>query len=186
SLLKEDGTPDYFEISPGFVSLIVIPDIRNKNSFDPLQPRASQNLLNEIEDFIQPLNSLHVKFEADHPEYETVFLDFRVKFYEQFDANAYRKILNEDIVKYLSPWAFGDFSDIHFGGELYKSIIIRFIEERPYVDFISQFKMYQRIGSEDQNTTDLSRIVATSARAILVSARTHTINLIEKDKVCDE
>jgi hypothetical protein len=186
SILQEDGTPDYFEISPGFVSLIVIPDIRNKNSFDPLQPRASQNLLREIEDFIDPLNSLHVKFDADNPEYETVFLDFRVKFYDKYDSNAYRKILNEDIVRYLSPWAYGDFSDIHFGGELYKSIIIRFIEERSYVDFISQFKMYQRIGTEDQNTADRSRISATSARAILVSARTHTISLIEKDKVCDE
>ena len=186
SILKEDGTPDYFEISPGFVSLIVIPDIRNKNSFDPLQPRASQNLLREIEDFIDPLNSLHVKFAADNPEYETVFLDFRVKFYDQYDSNAYLKILNEDIVRYLSPWAYGDFSDIHFGGALYKSIIIRFIEERPYVDFISQFKMYQRIGTEDENTRDRSSIMATSARAILVSARTHTISLIEKDKVCDE
>jgi hypothetical protein len=186
SNLKEDGTPDYFEIAPGFVSLIVIPDIRNKNSFDPLQPRASQNLLREIEDFIGPLNSLHVKFDADNPEYETIFLDFRVKFYDRFDANAYLKILNEDIVRYLSPWAYGDFSDIHFGGELHKSIIIRFIEERPYVDFISQFKMYHRIGTDDENTNDLSKITATSARAILVSARTHSISLIDKDKVCDE
>ena len=186
SILNEAGKPDYFEISPGFVSLIVIPDIRNRNSFDPLQPRASQNLLREIEDFIDPLNSLHVKFDADNPEYETVFLDFRVKFYNQFDANAYSKILNDDIVRYLSPWAFGDFSNIHFGGELYKSVIIRFIEERPYVDFISHFKMYQRLGINDQNITDMSMIVASSARAILVSAPTHNIDLINKDKVCDE
>jgi len=186
SINKEDGTPDYFEISPGFVSLIVIPDIRNKNSFDPLQPRASQNLLREIEDFISPLHSLHVKFDADNPDYETVFLDFRVKFYDQFDANAYRKILNDDIVRYLSPWAYGEFSDIHFGGKLYKSVIIRFIEERPYVDFISHFKMYQRKGDEDKNIADHSMVSASSARAILVSARTHSIDLIEKDKVCDE
>ncbi len=186
SILDEKKKSDYFEISPGFVSLIVIPDIRNKNSFDPLQPRASQNLLSEIEDFLQPLHSLHVKFDADNPDYETVFLDFRVKFYKQYDANAYRKILNEDIVRYLSPWAYGDFSDIHFGGELYKSVIIRFIEERPYVDFISHFKMFQRFGIDDKNTSDRSSIIASSARAILVSAGTHTINLIEKDKVCDE
>ena len=186
SILDEAGKPDYFEISPGFVSLIVIPDIRNKNSFDPLQPRASQNLLREIEDFIDPLNSLHVKFDADNPDYETIFLDFRVKFYDQFDANAYAKTLNADIVRYLSPWAYGDFSNIHFGGELYKSVIIRFIEELPYVDFISHFKMYQRLGINDQNITDMSMIVAASARAILVSAPTHNIGLINKDKVCDE
>jgi hypothetical protein len=186
SILKEDGTPDYFEISPGFVSLIVIPDIRNKNSFDPLQPRASQNLLREIEDFLKPLHSLHVKFDADNPDYETVFLDFRVKFYDQFDANTYSKILNDDIVRYLSPWAYGDFPDIHFGGELYKSVIIRFIEQRPYVDFISHFKMYQRFGANDENVNDRSMIIASSARAILVSDRKHKIELIKKDKVCDE
>jgi hypothetical protein len=186
SITKEDGTPDYFEISPGFVSLIVIPDIRNRNSFDPLQPRASQNLLREIEDYISPLRSLHVKFDADNPDYETVFLDFRVKFYEKYDANAYRKVLNDDIVRYLSPWAYGDFSEMHFGGKLYKSVIIRFIEERPYVDFVSHFKMYLRKGAEDQNIADQGMVSASSARAILVSAKTHNIGLIEKDKVCDE
>jgi hypothetical protein len=186
SILDETGKPDYFELSPGFVSLIVIPDIRNKNSFDPLQPRASQNLLREIEDFINPLHSLHVKFDADNPEYETVFLDFRVKFYDQFDANAYAKKLNDDLVKYLSPWAYGEFSNIHFGGSLYKSVVIRFIEELPYVDFISHFKMYQRIGKDDKNVKDLSLITASTARSILVSAAKHNIGLISKDKVCDE
>lgn len=186
STRNEAGSPDYFELSPGFVTLIVIPDIRNRNSFDPLQPRASQNLLREIEDFLDPLNSLHVRFDADNPDYETVFLDFRVKFYDQYDANAYRNILNEDIVRYLSPWAFGEFSDIRFGGTLYKSVIIRFIEERSYVDFISDFKMYQRIGEGDQNVVDRNQITATNARAILVSARGHNIGLIEKDEVCHE
>ncbi|NTW51001.1 MAG: hypothetical protein HGB22_00230 [Chlorobiaceae bacterium] len=186
STRKEDGSPDYFELAPGYVSLVVIPDIRNKNIFDPLQPRASQNLLGEIEDFIRPLNSLHVKFDAANPDYETVLLDFRVKFHDDYDANAYRKVLNDDIVRYLSPWAFGEFSDIHFGGKLFKSILIRFIEERAYVDFISHFKMFHRIGQGDVNVIDRNEIVAGSARAILVSAPLHTIELIEKDKVCNE
>jgi hypothetical protein len=186
SINKENGTPDYFEINPGFVSLIVIPDIRNQASFDPLQPRASQNLLREIEDFIAPLNSIHVKFDADNPDYETVFLDFRVKFYKQFDPNAYLKILNEDLVRYLSPWAFGDFSDISFGGSIYKSVVIGFIEERPYVDFVSQVRMYHRKGETDTNTSDLNFISASSARAILVSANEHAISLIDNDLSCNE
>jgi hypothetical protein len=186
SINKQNGTPDYFEINPGFVSLIVIPDIRNQDSFDPLQPRASQNLLREIEDYIAPLNSMHVKFDADNPDYETVFLDFRVKFYKQFDPNAYLKVLNEDLVRYLSPWAFGDFSDISFGGSIYKSVVIGFIEERPYVDFISQMKMHHRRGEADTNTTDLNFISASSARAILVSAKEHGISLIDNDLTCNE
>lgn len=186
SVLNEDGKAKYCEQAPGSVSLVVIPDIRNKNIFDPLQPRASQNLLREIEDFIHNLNSLHVKFDAINPDYETVLLDFRVKFYDRYDANAYRKVLNDDIVRYLSPWAFGDFSDIHFGGKLFKSVIIRFIEERKYVDFISHFKMYHRVEGEENDMTDYSEITARSARAILVSAPEHTIALIEQGTVCYE
>ena len=186
STLKEDGTPDYFELTPGAVSLVVIPDIRNRNSYDPLQPRASRNLLSEIEQFIKPLNSLHIRLNATNPDYETVLLDFRVKFYDNFDANAYRNQLNEDIVRYLSPWAFSDFSDIHFGGKLFKSVIIRFIEEREYVDFVSHFKLYHRITEADVNLIDRNEVAASSSRAILVSAPTHTIALIEKDKVCNE
>ncbi len=186
SALKEDGTAKYCEQAPGSVSLVVIPDIRNKNIFDPLQPRASQNLLREIENFINNLNSLHIKFDAINPDYETVLLDFRVKFYDRYDANAYRKVLNDDIVRYLSPWAFGDFSDIHFGGKLFKSVIIRFLEERKYVDFVSHFKMYHRVEGRDNNMTDCNEITARSARAILVSAPEHTIVLIEKGTVCYE
>ena len=186
SILKEDGTADYCELAPGSVSLVVIPDIRNKNIFDPLQPRATRNLLREIEDFINPLNSLHIKFDAGNPDYEVISLDFRVKFYANYDANAYRKVLNDDIVRYLSPWAFGDFSDIHFGGKLFKSVIIRFIEQREYVDFISHFKMHHRVEGGDNNMTDWNEITARSARAILVSAPEHTIALIEKEKVCYE
>ncbi|MBN1340819.1 MAG: baseplate J/gp47 family protein [Bacteroidales bacterium] len=186
STYKEDGSADYFELSPGYVTLIVIPDIRNQNIFNPLQPRASQNLLREIEEFIDPLNSLHVSLDADNPDYETILLDFKVKFHEQYDANAYRNILNEDIIRHLSPWAFGEYSDIHFGGSLHKSVIIRYIEELPYVDFLSQFKMYHRKGQGDANVKDLNAINATNARAILVSAEKHNISLIEKDKVCNE
>lgn len=182
----ESGDPAYSEMAPGSVSLVVVPDIRNRNLFDPLQPRASQNTLREIEHFLEPLTGLHVNCRAANPDYETVLLDFRVKFYDRYDANAYRNILNEEIVRYLSPWAFGEYSAIHFGGSLFKSVLIRFIEEREYVDFISRFRMYHRIGPNDNNFQDKNRIVAQSARAILVSAPGHMIELIESNKVCNE
>ncbi len=186
SNILHDGTSDYFEINPGFVSLFVIPDIRNQDSFDPLKPRASRQLLSEIKEHVRSLTSLHVHFDACNPDYETVKLDFRVKFHEGYDANAYLNILNDDLVRHLSPWAFGEHSEIHFGGSLYKSILIGFIENLPYVDFISQVRMYHRYDGAEDNTNDLNVIAATSARAILVSARNHQITLIDNDKICHE
>ncbi len=182
----ESGDPDYCEVSPGNVSLVVIPDIRNKNLYNPLQPAVSQNTLSEIEQFLDPLTGLHTNCIATNPEYEKVVLDFRVKFHNRYDAIAYNKILNEDIVRYLSPWAFGEYSSIQFGGSLYKSVIIHFVEELEYVDFISQFRMYHRIGEQDNNIQDKSEIVASNSRAILVSNPEHRITTIENDKVCDE
>lgn len=181
SLKKPDGSPDYFEINPGHVSLLVIPDISNQKSYDPLQPRASRNLLSNIEDYINQQNTLHVQVVADNPDYEGVLLDFSVKFHPQYDPNTYKKILNNDIVKYLSPWAFGEYGNIHFGGILHKSILIGFIEDRPYVDFISAFKLMRQA-----DMTDTNFIQAASARAILVSARNHSIKTIENDQTCDQ
>ncbi|MDY0389497.1 MAG: baseplate J/gp47 family protein [Desulfobulbus oligotrophicus] len=182
----QSGDPAYDELAPGSVSLVVIPDIRNKHLFDRLQPRASENTLREIEHFLAPLIGLHVRCRVAHPAYETVALDFRVKFHSQYDAHAYQAILNEDILRFLSPWAFGESSTIHFGGRLYKSVLIRFIEELAYVDFISRFKMYHRIGAQDGNVKDKNEIVASSARAVLAAAPIHTITVIESDKVCNE
>lgn len=186
SVSTEAGAAGYCEVAPGNVSLVVIPDLRNTNLYDPLQPRASQNLLREIEQFLAPLCGLHVGCTAVNPEYETICLDFRVKFHNRYDSNAYSKILHQDIVRYLSPWVAGDSAEIHFGGRLYKSVIIRFIEEREYVDFISRFRMYQRTGEGDINIKDRNEIVASSARAILVSAPEHKIEVLASDKVCDE
>jgi len=180
------GNPAASERSPGDVSLVVIPDIRLRTSFDPLKPRASQGLLAQISSFVSSLHSLHVRFHAVNPLYETVKLDFRVKFYDQFDPNIYLKRLNEDLIRYLSPWAFGDFSGMHFGGTLYKSVMIRFLETRPYVDFVSRVRMIHRLDENDRNTDDRQVISASSARTILVSAPEHSIQLINKELVCHE
>ena len=186
SNILEDGTPDYFEINPGFVSLVVIPDIRNQDSFDPLKPRAGRQLLSEIKKHVRSLHSLHVYVDTCNPDYETIMSDFRVKFHDGYDPNAYLNVLNDDLVRHLSPWAFGEHSEIRFGGSLYKSVLIGFIENLPYVDFISQVRMYHRYEGNADNTTDLNVVAAGSARAILVSAPNHQITLIDNDKICHE
>ncbi|MFC0513962.1 baseplate J/gp47 family protein [Mucilaginibacter angelicae] len=165
-------TNDDIEVAPGSVRVVAIPDIRNQISFDPFKPRVSKNTLSEITKYLAGLNSMHVDLLAINPDYEEVILDFKVKFYFGFDENLYAAKLNTDVINYLSPWAFNRNADIDFGGILYKSVVIRFIEELPYVDYITDFKMYFT-ASGPANPDVLE---AGNSKAILVSAKQHLID----------
>jgi hypothetical protein len=51
------------------------------------------------------------------------------------------KKLNDEIVHFLTPWAFDENAEVKFNQKIYASSIINFIEERNYVDFITDFVM---------------------------------------------
>jgi hypothetical protein len=98
-------------------------------------------------------------------------------------------MLQEEITQFLSPWAYENKSFIDFGGNVYKSVLINFIEERYYVDFITDVKMKVIVGEIPTASDDMDEIVASTARSILVSvpASQHVINeIIESDIVMDE
>ena len=168
-------TSSDLELAPGFVRLIPVPDIRNKNIYDILEPRVSKNTLSEIQAYLDGLNSFFVDCRAENPIFEPVRFEFSVRFYQQYDPKGYTKILNEELKKFLSPWAYDSQAEIQFGGAIYKSRMIAFIEELPYVDYISGFRMYNtavKSKSRDEITAD-------SSRAILTSYKEHTISIIQ-------
>jgi hypothetical protein len=165
-------TDDSSEVAPGSVRVVAIPDIRNQISFDPFKPRVSKNTLSEITKYLSGLNSQHVDLLTINPDYEEVILSFKVKFYFGLDENLYAAKLNTDLINYLSPWAFNQNADIDFGGTLYKSVMIRFIEELSYVDYIADFKMYfTATGPANPDVLE-----AGNSKAILVSAKQHIID----------
>ncbi|WP_406845344.1 baseplate J/gp47 family protein [Flavobacterium soyae] len=134
------GTDTSF-LSPGNVTLVVIPDIVDKNVFDIYEPRVSTATLNSIESFINSKNSMLVSAKVINPDYEKVIIKLDVKFYPEYDENFYKKQLNEDLIKFLSPWAFDTSKQIIFGVELQRSIVIEYIENLYYVDFLSMLEM---------------------------------------------
>ncbi|MEM7186315.1 MAG: baseplate J/gp47 family protein, partial [Bacteroidota bacterium] len=66
--------------APGYVSLVVIPDIVNNNAFDIYQPRVSTAKRNEIDAYINNLNSFFVNAEIVNPDYEEIEITTDVKF----------------------------------------------------------------------------------------------------------
>ena len=129
------------QVSPGHVLLVPVANLKNRNAVNPLQPKTSRRTLLEIEAYLQKKVSPFVHVHAKNPVYEEIIVAFRVQFYQGYDIGFYLKKLNEEIVHFLTPWAFDDKADVKFGQEIYASSIITFIEQRSYVDFITDFFM---------------------------------------------
>ncbi|HKI88202.1 MAG TPA: hypothetical protein VKA38_04185, partial [Draconibacterium sp.] len=170
-------------LSPGNVVLVVIPDIVNKNVFDIYQPRVSQSMLNAVQEFVNQLNSLHVNAKVINPEYREIQVDLIVKFYKGYDENYYKKVLEQDIIKLLSPWAFDSTASINFGHSLHKSFIINYIEKLKYVDFVEEVKLKSKLVS-DILFEEVKIAETKNPLEILVSAKQH--NIVPKEKSCNE
>ena len=198
----------YSEFVPGQTTVVVIPQLRNQNAVNPLQPAASVALLEDIRRFLLGLttqfvsavpNALHVI----NPRYETIQLSMEVGFREGFDGGFYAEVLNRDLRQFLSPWAFVAGEDISFGGKIYKSQLLAFVEERAYVDYVTNFRLFQKnagpgIGemcvevdfvvwpdAEADQGVDVA--VASTEASILVSAQRHSIGVLQPDQFpCDE
>ncbi len=160
-------------LSPGNVLVAVIPDIQNKNVFDIFEPRLSQSKLNEIEVFTNKYNSLHVSARVINPGYEKVTVSLKVKFRQGFDEIYYQQVLNDDIVKMLSPWAFDKTAGLKFGVTLHRSAVINYIEKLEYVDYIEDLVLSK------EPANNLVNMAPENPVSILVSAKKHNISLVK-------
>jgi hypothetical protein len=129
------------QVAPGHVLIIPVSDLKNRNAVNPLQPKTSRRILIEIQEYLKTRTSPFVHVYAKNPVYEQIIVSFKVKFYSGTDKGFYMKKLNNEIVHFLTPWAFDENAEVKFNQKIYASSIINFIEERPYVDFITDFVM---------------------------------------------
>ena len=187
--------PEHFltsEFAPGYVTVVVIPDLTNQNAVNPLEPKTSLDKLSDIKRFLQArMNPFAAKrLRVVNPLYESVQLEFHVSFRDGIDPAIYKETLNNDLKAYLSPWAFfqQQGKDIHFGGKVYRSELVNFIEERPYVDYLFDVKMHQRAANSlsqadneigNRQRPDILAALPHSARSILVSHHQHDIQVGE-------
>lgn len=170
----------YSEIAPGSVCVTVVSNLRNQNQVNLLKPTTSINTRNEIVKFLTKRSSRFARIAVINPEYEAIQVKCNVTYLPEFqkDKGFYDTELIADIKKFLSPWAYDEGADIVFGGKMHSSYIINFIEERPYVDYLTDFEMYKLPEDADDEYEPEPReeLSASHAKTILVSAETHLIN----------
>ncbi|MAT90375.1 MAG: phage baseplate protein [Flavobacteriaceae bacterium] len=159
-------------LSPGNVTLVVIPDIVNKNVFDIYQPRVSKATLNRIQEHLSALTSMHINLTVVNPTYEEVTAHLHVQFHKGYDAQHFTKVLNQDLTAFLSPWAFDTTRNIIFGSALHTSVLIDYLEDLPYLDYVTEVMFSKKDGKQ------VKSVAPSSPAAILVSAQEHDIKAV--------
>ncbi|HEX7869273.1 MAG TPA: baseplate J/gp47 family protein, partial [Chryseobacterium sp.] len=163
-------------MAPGHVTLMVVPNIKNKNAFDVYQPRVSRASLNKIQNYVNELNTMHVTAQVVNPNYKEAKVETKVKFFDQYDETFYLKQLDEDIKKYISPWAFTDAKDIDFNIKLNVNQLINYLEQLYYVDYIDGVTILVNDVPQKQS------LIEVDPKSILVSAKQHKVTIT--DHVC--
>lgn len=160
--------------APGHIMVVVVPKLDNQNAVNPLQPKVSGNTLSKIKQHLLARGPIQAEHHVVNPTYQQVQMSLQVKFKAGYEFNYYSNALKQALIRYLSPWAYGDGDDIEFGGKLYKSVLLDFIEELEYVDYLTDVKLYTFIDSSETKQ-DVQFISVKSPDRILVSAADHTV-----------
>lgn len=186
----KNGGEVFCETYPGHVTIITIPNLNNATNINPLRPYTPVGLLTNISDYLKTITSPFVVLHVKNPQFEEIQLDFKVKFYEHLSEPFYLQLLNMEIEQFLCPWAFNNKVEISFGGKIFKSAVLNFVEERPYVDFVTCFKMNHIIKRDKTGVEailDVEEATASTSRSILVSyydEDANTRHLIQSPATC--
>lgn len=165
------------EFTPGAVTMVLVPQLRNQNAVDPLRPRFSAAMLRQAEAFLKKHCSGFVSITADNPDYEEVQFSAQVQFKRGFEAGFYIDQLQRDLIQHLTPWAFEAGKDLQFGGAVHLSQVVAFVEQLEYVDYIENFSLH-RVLPDGGISENLHEVTASHSKAILVAAKQHNIRSV--------
>jgi len=165
----------------GTVRLVVIPDIRNKRPFDPFEPKAPAGLLEKIREFLADKVPEWATVKVENARYVPVSLRLAVRFSVAGDENYYKQVLKDELMRFLSPWAYEDGAEIVIGGRIYANSIVDFVDRRPFVSFVANVRLFREEGkqfSEVPGNQEEYFIEAERPDEVLVASREHQIDLI--------
>lgn len=126
----------------GDAALVVVPNVRRTGAINVLEPRASTVLMEDIEAYLGGLTSPFATVHAIQPVFERLRIEANVVFEAGRDPGFCSGVLNDDLRRFLSPWAYQEGEDILFGARIYRSDILAFVEGRDYVDHITDLNLY--------------------------------------------
>jgi hypothetical protein len=161
---------------PGHVDLVVIPDIRDALPSDAFAPRASTNLLADIQAYLSERAPAAARVRVRNAQYVPVRVRLSVRFRSGVDEGFGKQQLNQDLVRFLSPWAYDEGAELMIGGRIYASSILDFVDRLDYIDYVADLKLFR---TRDGVPVQVPGLVETDRPdQVLVAARQHDIDVI--------
>lgn len=168
---------------PGAVTIVVIPEIRGQSLANPFEPKVPAALIAEIEAYLADKCPPQAVVRVRNARFVQVKVRVGVQFRGSGDEGFYKRLLNEELNRFLSPWAYDEGADIVIGRKIFANSIVSFIDSRDYVDYVATIKLFS---SEDGSNFKYAQplpgqgyFVSTDRPdGVLVAARQHEIDII--------
>lgn len=169
--------------NPGAVRVVVIPDVRKKLPFNPFGPKAPADLLASIQDYLDARKPPSAAVEVVNPDYVAVRVRLAVRFKAGGNEAYFKRQLEDELHRFLSPWAYDEGAEVVVAGKIYANSIVDFLDRRPYIDYIADLRLFTSDDGIDfrpvSETGEKSYFVsADRPDAVLVAARHHEFDLI--------
>jgi hypothetical protein len=187
-------------VAPGVnVQVVVIPKEKDDGRFITTQPRVSLATLYDVKKFLSGYTSPFARVEVGNAAYEKVKIICKVVFTDstKADYGFYERKLVQDINYYIAPWLYSVTDDIKMGNRIYKSDILMFIKNRPYVSFVTGFSAVHFFNTKESGSDELKAdLIDTAAEsldyiegsgpgAVLIPSMHHSITAMEKPTSTD-
>lgn len=129
--------------APGNVVVVIVPGPDSTGVVDPTTPAATGEMLSQIQSYLEGLSSPFIQLHVVNPRYVRIEVAAIVQFTPGNDTGACIKRLNNELVRYLSPWFFDAARAARGGRYISPADISEFIQTRPYVDALVAIKQLE-------------------------------------------
>ena len=127
--------------APGDVLVVVVAGPDTLDVVDPTVPSASGALLGAIHEYLEGLTSPFVSLHVVNPVYVRITVSVTVQFTGDEDTGAAITRLNDELVRYLSPWFYNAARAATHGHYVSEDEIEAFIETQAGVEGIWNFSV---------------------------------------------
>jgi Baseplate J-like protein len=129
------------EESAGLVEVLVIPNVRAvpTNEFGP---KAPVSLIGTIQNYLTARAPKSANLRVRNASYRAVRVRLGVRFSEKNNEAYWMGRLNDELNRFLSPWAYDEGADVVVGGRIYASSLVDFVDRRPYVDYVAGISLF--------------------------------------------